>query len=154
MTKNGLIYLFTIMMLAGCGANGQEKQDYLSLMQTTNPAPRTLEKDSNSASAESIKKTVEKYPDIYDVAVIKGEKEDLVVYKVKQMKRFRMKKIEKEVTALLEKKFPEGEFIVSSDYKIFLEAVRLSEKMKDPSFSRKKAQKRLDEIITLRNELT
>ena len=36
-----------------------------------------------------------------------------------------MKKIEKEVNEILEKKYPEENFVVSSDYKIFLEAYRI-----------------------------
>ena len=39
-----------------------------------------------------------------------------------------MKKIEKEVNDILEKKYPDEDFIVSSDYKIFLEADRLGRK--------------------------
>ncbi len=65
-----------------------------------------------------------------------------------------MKKIEKEVTEMLEKKYPDENFVVSSDYKIFLEAFRLGEKMKEPNFSNEEAQKRLDEIIELKKELT
>ena len=71
---------------------------------------------------KNIKKDVEHLDYIYDVAVIKGENEDLVVYKVKHFQRFQMKKIEKEVNEILEKRYPEENFIVSSDYKIFLEA--------------------------------
>ena len=65
-----------------------------------------------------------------------------------------MKKIEKEVNEILEKRYPDENFIVSSDYKIFLEAYRLGKKMEDPNFSKKDAQKRLEEIIKLKKELT
>lgn len=147
-------YILLILILFGCAPNNQEKRDYLSLVQATNPAPTTLEAKSNPVSADDIKKEVEGLNNIYDVAVIKGNNKNLVVYKVKHLKRFQMKKIEKEVNTHLEKKFPDENFIVSSDYKIFLEAVRLSKKMKDPSFSRKDAQKRFNAIIKLKEELT
>jgi hypothetical protein len=65
-----------------------------------------------------------------------------------------MKKIEKKMTKMLEEKYPDENFIVSSDYKIFIEAVELQEKMKDPNFTDKKAKKKLDKIIKLKNEMT
>jgi hypothetical protein len=65
-----------------------------------------------------------------------------------------MKRIEKKMTKMLEEKYPEENFTVSSDYKIFIEAVELQEKMKDPDFSDKKAKKKLDKIIKLQKEMT
>ena len=53
-----------------------------------------------------------------------------------------MKKIEKEVNEMLEKKYPDEDFIVSSDYKIFLEAVQIEEKLKDPKMFLRKRQKK------------
>jgi hypothetical protein len=147
------IMLISIFTLVGCGGN-QEKKDYLALVQTTNPSPTTLTSDSKTVSAEEIEKEVEKFKDIYDVAVIKGDKEDLVVYKVKHLRRFYMKNIEKEVTNKLEDTFPDENFVVSSDYKIFLEAVRLNKKRQDQNLSKEEAQKKLDEIIKLKKELT
>ena len=38
-----------------------------------------------------------------------------------------MKKIEKKMDRYLEDKYPEEDFILSSDYKIFLETIRLKE---------------------------
>lgn len=149
------IFLYSAIII-GCNKNEvQENQDYLTLIQTTNPTPTNIAAGNSDVTAEEIKKEVEQKREyIYDVAVIKGENEDLVVYKVKHLQRFRMNKIEKEVTEMLEKKFPDENFVVSSDYKIFLEATRLGKKMKDPDFSKEEAQKRLEEIISLKKELT
>ncbi|WP_338472190.1 sporulation protein [Niallia sp. XMNu-256] len=156
LTKAIMMIFLYLGIVTGCNKNEvQGNQDYMTLMQTTNPTPTNIVSGKNHVTAEEIKKDVEKKREyIYDVAVIKGENEDLVVYKVKHLQRFRMNKIEKEITEMLEKKYPDENFVVSSDYKIFLEAVRLGEKMKDPHFSKKDAQKRLDEIIKLKNELT
>lgn len=149
-----LVVPLFILMMVGCGNNDHENNDYMALLAETNPTPTNIVSGSNNVTADEIMKDVQELDPIYDVAVIKGEKEDLVVYKVKHLQRFHMKKIEKDVTTMLEKKYPDENFVVSSDYKIFLEVVRLSKKMKDPSYTKEKAQKELDRIIKLKKELT
>lgn len=150
-----LVYVFLCLfvMVVGCSSN-QDDKDYMALLKATNPTPTNLASGSKAVSAKEIKEEVQTLDDIYDVAVVKGEEEILVVYKVKHLRRFHMKKIEKDVQTRLEKKYPDAEFVVSSDYKIFLEAVRLGEKMKDPTYSKKKAKQELDQIILLKKELT
>ncbi|WP_338449018.1 sporulation protein [Niallia oryzisoli] len=157
--KQTILCVFIMICLsviaAGCNTQrNQSSQDYMSLMQTTNPAPRTVASDSKPDLIKEIEEDVESHKDLYDVAVIKGKKHILVVYKVKHMQRFHMKTIEKEVNEKLEKKYPDENFIVSSDYKIFLEAVRLGEKMKDPKYPDKKADEELEKIVKLKKELT
>ncbi|KAA9027583.1 sporulation protein [Niallia endozanthoxylica] len=154
-----ILYVFIILclevMAAGCTPRNQTNQDYLVLMKTTNPAPKAIASDSKGKDLiKEIEKDIEAHKDLYDVAVIKGKEHILVVYKVKHMQRFHMKKIEKEVNEKLEKKHPGENFIVSSDYKIFLEAVRLEEKMKDPNYPEKEAEKELERIVKLKKELT
>lgn len=144
-----------LIMLSSCSSNETKgDNDYMTLLKATHPSPTNIVSGRNQVSAEDIRKEVESLDYIYDAAVIKGKNEDLVVYKVKHLQRFRMNKIEKEVTEMLEKKYPNENFVVSSDYKIFLEAARLGRKMEDPNFSKEDAQKRLEEIIKLKKELT
>ena len=150
-----IIIFLHLVILSSCNSSELKgKQDYKVLLQATHPTPTDIAGGENKVTAEDIKKDVEHLDYIYDVAVIKGENEDLVVYKVKHFQRFQMKKIEKEVNAILEKRYPKENFVVSSDYKIFLEAYRLGKKMEDPNFSKKEAQKRLEEIIKLKKALT
>jgi preprotein translocase subunit SecF len=155
-----IIIFLNLFILSSCntkeikGSELKGNQDYKVLLQATHPTPTDIAGGENEVTAEDIRKDIEHLDYIYDVAVVKGENEDLVVYKVKHFQRFRMKKIEKEVNEILEKKYPEENFVVSSDYKIFLEAYRLGKKMEDPNFSKKDAQKRLEEIIKLKKELT
>lgn len=54
---------------------------------------------------------------------------------------------------MLEEKHPKENFTVSSDYKIFLEAVRLNEKMKEGKLSHSKAEKRLEEIVKMTEDM-
>ncbi|HVH95871.1 MAG TPA: YhcN/YlaJ family sporulation lipoprotein, partial [Bacillus sp. (in: firmicutes)] len=148
--------LCLVAIMVGCNSNlDEEKEAQLSMISKTNPTPINLSSQPNQSNTTSkkIKEEVESIDSIYDVAVIKGKDKILVAYKVKHLRRFHMKTIEKEVNDKLEKKFPDEDFTVSSDYKIFLEAVRLGEKLKDPSYPDKKAKKELERIIGLSKEL-
>ncbi|MFS0782842.1 sporulation protein [Bacillus sp. 1P06AnD] len=154
MKKVAVALVLFAFVLAGCSDKkvGDAK---MSLFRTTNPHPAVLyESKEEFAFAEDVHKYVLSFPEIYDAAIITGKKKVLVAYKVKHMKRFGMKKIEKELNKKLEKKFSDHSFTVSSDYKIFLEAVNLNEHLKNPSFSRKKARKDFKKIIELQKEKT
>lgn len=109
---------------------------------------------ANQNDIALIQKDVEEFDGVYNVIVIKGKKDTLVTYKVKQLKRFRMKKIEKEIKNQLKKKYSDEKFTVSSDFKIYLEADRLRKKMKDPKFNEQKLEKRLRKILKLEKEQT
>lgn len=145
----------SITIVGGCNNDGP-KESGISLLKTTNPTPVTIGKNTKKELdlIKSVEKDIEGFKELYDVAVIKGKEDILVAYKVKHMQRFHMKKIEKKMNKLLEDKYPDENFIVSSDYKIFLEAVELEENMKDPNYSQKDAEKKLQEIIKLKKELT
>lgn len=151
-----IIILVMAAGLTGCGIGPEEpKESELALIKTTNPRPALIERNTKEKLdlVESIKEDISSMDEVYDVAVVKGKKDTLVAYKVKHLHRFQMKKIEKRMTDMLEKKYQDEEFTVSSDYKIFLEAVKLNEKMKDPNFSNKEANQKLQEIIKLKQEM-
>jgi hypothetical protein len=143
-----LLVVSCIFLLTSCNQNNEVKNSQLALIKTTNPGPVITDNQERSLG-ENIKDDVSSLPELYDVAVVKGKKNILVVYKVKHLQRFRMKQIEKNVTEMLERKYPNETFTVSSDYKIFLEAVRLEEKIKAKKFSEKRAEKRLQDIVDM-----
>ncbi|TDK58512.1 sporulation protein [Bacillus salipaludis] len=149
-----LILLSCVCLLVSCNGNQKGKDSQLALIKTTNPNPIMTDRDKKTTRVQKIEKAVSSFPEIYDAAVIKGTKETLVVYKVKHMHRFKMKKIEKNLTEFLEKRFPKEDITVSSDYKIFLEAVRLNERIESKKFSEKDAEKRLREIIKMTKDMT
>lgn len=147
---------FSLILLSGCSEDGKVTDSDLALLKTTDPPAVLIDKNTkeNLDLVENIEHDVEKMKELYDVAVVKSNGDTLVAYKVKHLQRFHMKKIEKKMTKMLEEKYPDEKFIVSSDYKIFIEAVELQEKMKDPDFTDKKAKKKLDKIIKLKEEMT
>jgi hypothetical protein len=150
-----LLIVTSIFLLSACNSDQKAKDSQLSLMKTTNPTPIMTDKNKGHDRVEDIKKDVSSFPEIYDVAVVKGTKDTLVVYKVKHLQRYRMKTLEKKVTKKLEQRYPKENFTVSSDYKIFLEVVRLNERIRtDKNFSKQKAEKRLKQLVTMTNEMT
>jgi hypothetical protein len=148
-----LTLFVSIFLMSSCSQGQNEKDSQLALMKTTNPNPTVTEKNNGQDKAEKIEKEVESFDEIYDVAVVKGQEDTLVVYKVKHMQRFNMKKIEKNLNKNLEKKYPKENFTVSSDYKIFLEAVRLVERKNNGTLSDKQAEKRFNEIVKMTSDM-
>ncbi|PKG25564.1 YhcN/YlaJ family sporulation lipoprotein [Niallia nealsonii] len=156
--KKKLVYFLFILsfLLAGC------EKEYSSisrwaLLKTVDPKPITIggnESSSDQQVVEEIKKETSSTDGIYDVAVVKGAKNIIVAYKVEHMHRFRMKSIEKELKNKLKKNFPDEIFTVSSDFKIFLETVRLYDRVEHNQYSEKEANKRIKQIIALKKELT
>lgn len=146
---------FLIMTLSGCNNDGT-KDSGMALLKTTNPTPTVITKETKKELdiVHSVEKDIENFKELYDVAVVKSDKDVLVAYKVKHLQRFHMKRIEKKMTKMLHDKYPKLNFTVSSDYKIFLEAVELHESLKNPNYSKKKAKERMERIIKLKNELT
>jgi hypothetical protein len=154
MNQTFITALLLLIALTGCNQSEAEEDSKLSLIKTTNPSPVQLSNEKEGNIAKDIKQDVMKEEEIYDVAVVNGKNDTLVVYKVKHLQRFRMKQIEKKITKQLEKKYPDEKFTVSSDYKIFMEALELKEKVEDPNYSQEKAEKKLQKIIELKEELT
>lgn len=149
-----LIIFACLFGLTACNHDQKVKDSQLALIKTTNPNPVVTDKNKSLSHVKEIERDVSSFPEIYDVAVVKGKKDTLVAYKVKHSQRFRMKKIEKDLNNRLEKRYPKENFTVSSDYKIFLEAVRLNERMKSAKFSSKKAEKQLKKIIKMTKAMT
>ncbi|WP_251552446.1 YhcN/YlaJ family sporulation lipoprotein [Neobacillus muris] len=153
---NWIRFIIALIILAGltsCTDKQQAKDSRLALMKTTDPKPIVTDGKAGSDQAEKIKHKVSSFPEIYDVAVVKGKKGTLVAYKVKHLQRFNMKKIEQKMTKKLEDEFPKENFTVSSDYKIFLEVVRLNEKMHSGSISDRQADKRFNEIVEMTEDM-
>lgn len=159
LSKSFKIALSIVILLAvsACAYDGgKEHQDSESaLIKKTSPSPIELKKrDENKSIGYQVRKEVNNIDEIYDAAVIEGDKYVVVAYKVKHLSRFNMKKIEKNLTKKLKEKYPDDTFVVSSDYKIFLEAIRLKEDLDGDNLSDDEASKRFKKIIRLKEEMT
>lgn len=162
-----IIFLALVFQIfvTGCAADeGIGNKDNTALFEKKDPKPMDViygmdhddygAKNPNEGLITEVKKVVLENEALYDVIVVKKDKEILVAYKVKHLKRFKMKQIEKDVSDKLEQTFPEFDFKVSSDYKIFLELLRLNEMLKAKDVPEKKAKKQYDNIIKLHEALT
>ncbi|MGG3914614.1 sporulation protein [Rossellomorea vietnamensis] len=155
MNKKRIIIPLSLCVLIGCANKEDGNDSKIALMKKTNPPPIELVDNPETDSyGHAIKREISKMNELYDVAVIQGKKETLVVYKVKHLHRFKMKSIEKKMDRYLEDKYPKEDFILSSDYKIFLETIRLKEKLKNGSISKKDAENRFRDIVKLQKEKT
>lgn len=154
--KSLMLLLLAALMLAGCASKGDGSTERLALVKETNPKPMDIldRTDMKQGDDEKVHKLISGIAPIYDTVVLQNGDRILVAYKVKHMHRFRMKKIEKQVNKTLEKNIKGKDFIVSSDYKIFLEAVRLDKLLRENDVPDKKAKKKFDEIVSLQKELT
>ncbi len=154
--KKIILFSFFLLIMSGCSHHDSQNAT-MSLIKEIHPTPAIIGSGENKDMdmLNKVKEDVESMEELFDVAVIKGEKEILVAYKVKHLQRFHMKGIEKKLNKMLEEDYPDEDFIVSSDYKIFLEAVELHDKMEgDKQYSEEKAQKKFDKIIKLKKEMT
>ena len=157
MKKVWISFMMIFLLVAGCANKEGGNVDDTALIKRTDPEPMDIIEGLDEDGKEiitDVKKTVAKHEALYDVVVVKNAKTILVAYKVKHLQRFHMKRIEKEVNKQLNEKYKDYDFVVSSDYKIFLELVRLNEMLKAKDVPEKKAIKKYNEIISLHKELT
>ncbi|MGR3763570.1 sporulation protein [Rossellomorea sp. NS-SX7] len=155
MKKYVITGVLSFLLVAGCANKEDGKDSKIALLKATDPPPIELVDNPETDSfGHAIKKKLAKKKELYDVAVIQNKEETLVVYKVKHLQRFKMKKIEKDMEKYLEDEYPGEDFILSSDYKIFLETVRLKEKVQHKSITDKEAEKEFKNIIELQKEKT
>lgn len=154
--RTWMLLFMAAILLGGCASKGDGSTERLALIKETNPKPMDIldKTDMKKGDDEEVQKLISGIGPIYDTVVLQNGDRILVAYKVKHMHRFRMKKIEKKVNKTLEKNIKGKDFIVSSDYKIFLEAVRLDKLLRENDIPDKKAKKKFDEIVSLKKELT
>lgn len=140
MRKYVFIFFISVFVLSGC----THTQEFAH-------TKATIAKQSMIVELE---KEVEKLDDFYDTVMIETDDQVLIAYKIKHLKRFQMKKIEKDFNTRLEEVFPEKKIEISNDYKIFLEANRLIDEMKNNQLTNKEVEKKLKKIIQLKKEMT
>ena len=136
------IAIATILLLSGC-----------VLFEQIGPIQVVIH-DDHQEMVSTINKQLEEKSELYDTIVIAAEDNILVTYKVRHLNRFKMKSIEKTLNDWLEKEYPDEDFILSSDYKIFLESYLLFEEWDEGSLAVDEAEKKLEKIIELKKELT
>ncbi len=155
MRKKACTLLLIAISLTGCQAKNSTVNDQTALLGVVNPKPTVLSNNPELIkTAGIVKKEVASFNELYDVSVTAGDHTILIAYKVKHLHRFQMKDIEKKLNSRLEKEYPNEQFVVTSDYKLFLESIRLKEKINKGKLSNTEANKRLKELIQMKKERT
>lgn len=140
MRKYVFIFFIGVFVLSGC----THTQEFV----------HTKETIANQSIITELEKEVKKIDDFYDTAIIETDDQVLIAYKIKHLKRFQMKKIEKDFNTRLEEAFPDKKIEISSDYKIFLETNRLISEMTNDKLTNQDVEKKLKKIIELKKEMT
>jgi Sporulation lipoprotein YhcN/YlaJ (Spore_YhcN_YlaJ) len=153
MKKACLFLMVFFLGVFGCNGTAEQSQSLnvtrTGFQQKKSPIP--VYDQSPSKKAEEIAKKME---EITEVMAVNSDKELLVVFKMKHLQRFRLKKIENTVNKKLNKAFPDHKVTVSSDLKIYLETSKLKDKMKREKLSKKELSKKIEKITKLSNEQT
>ena len=147
------LYLFILTTLTSCKPDSDSEEAKASLFKSVDPKPLYIS-GKNKAPLEKIKSKVRNFDEIHDVSVIQNDNQILVAYKVKHFNRFHMESIEKKLSNMLNNEFPKYEFLVSSDMKIFLEAIELTVHVQKENYPKKKAEKWFGNIVRLEKEQT
>lgn len=147
-----------IVTVSACTPDSDSKEAFVSMFVPVDVNPVTLNEEGYDKFDEKlvnfIGKELEQDESVYDAMVVQNENEILVAYKVHQLKRFNMEKIEADLNNRLEKDFPDYDFYVTSDSKIFLEAVELAVHVDKENYPKDKAKHWFDKIVKLEKEQT
>lgn len=159
--KKALLIAVVIVCVAtvtACSPDSDSKEALASMFVPVDVKPLTLNEEGYDRFDEKIVdfigKELERDEAVYDAMVVQNENEILVAYKVHQLKRFNMEKIEADLNNRLEEEFPKYDFYVTSDTKIFLEAVELAVHVNQEGYPKEKAKIWFDKIVELEKEQT
>ncbi|MDF2535717.1 MAG: sporulation protein [Bacillales bacterium] len=155
LNRKSFLYIIVLvtLILASCTPDSDSHEAKASLFKSVNPKPVYLS-GKDKAPLDKIKTDVSNLEEIFDVSVIQKGNQILVAYKVNHLNRFRMESIEQKITKKLSRDFPKYQFLVSSDMKIFLEAIELTVHVQKENYSKKKAEKWFGNIVQLQKEQT
>ncbi|QTM99233.1 hypothetical protein ERJ70_07915 [Sediminibacillus dalangtanensis] len=139
--------LLFFLSVAGCannedGRSASSDPDY-DLTQVSNKAEISQE------IANQAKRSVLKKQEVIGARGVNTSDQLLVAIEVRQLDRFRLKKLEKRITSDLEKKFKDKKVTVSTDKKIYLELDELEGRLQTKDLSKKKLDQETNRIKKL-----
>ena len=143
----------SILLAAGCSSN-EKKMNQESNLPITKTSTTQTNSDINQDISQDAIQLVLAMPEVTNANAINTDEELLLVFDIKHIKQFYLKKIEQKVKKKLQERFPKYTITVSSDLKISLETKKLKEKLKKNDFDKKKLKKEIDKIKELSKEQT
>ncbi|WP_026570543.1 MULTISPECIES: YhcN/YlaJ family sporulation lipoprotein [Sediminibacillus] len=139
--------LLISLSVTGCannedGRSASDNPDY-DLTQVSNKSEISQE------IANQAKRTILKKQEVIGARAVNTSDQLLVAIEIRQMDRFRLKKLEKNITSDLEKKFKDKKVTVSTDKKIYLELDELESRLQTKDVSEQKLDKETNRIKKL-----
>nr|WP_290912124.1 YhcN/YlaJ family sporulation lipoprotein [Anoxybacillus sp.] len=150
----GIILIGCLMI--GCAREPEVKKQSLQgknmIQLSTDGTAKTAE--TRQSVAEQAVAQIKQRGDIRDAVAVSTNKKLLLAYQVKQMARFRMKQIAKDIQQQLERLFPGHDVTTSSDLKLFWKTDELRGKIEKDRWSERKINREIDELKRLSEERT
>ncbi|GGJ76929.1 hypothetical protein GCM10008982_27830 [Anoxybacillus voinovskiensis] len=142
--------------MVGCarepGVKKQSLQGKNMIQLSTDGTAKTAE--IRQSVAEQAVAQIKQRDDIRDAVAVSTDKKLLLAYQVKQMARFRMKQIAKDIQQQLERLFPDHEVTTSGDLKLFWKTDELRGKIEKDRLSERQMNREIDELKRLSEERT
>ncbi|MCZ0756170.1 YhcN/YlaJ family sporulation lipoprotein [Anoxybacillus sp. J5B_2022] len=143
-------------VLLGCarepGVQKQSLQGENMISLSTDGTARSHE-ESQSVAEQAVKQ-VKARNEIRDAVAVSTNRKLLLAYQVKQMDRFRMKQIAKDIQQQLELLFPDHDVTISSDLKLFWKTDELRGKIEKDHMSERKINQQINQLKRLSEERT
>ncbi|WP_026700798.1 YhcN/YlaJ family sporulation lipoprotein [Salibacterium aidingense] len=147
-TINILLIIFLFIGLgSGCAENPNNAMKDNGITKVQNVS-------MDQSLSNKAKEKVTEMEDITEAKAVNADKELVLAVKIKQLRRFQIKSIEKKVKTNLKKWFPNEKIEASTDLKIFLELGELEDKLQENDTNPKKLKKELQKIKNLMKEKT
>lgn len=150
------IYL-CLLITIGCANNQPEltkSNDINHIINVQNKQQKGTTQGTNQNISIRASEIVKNMDVITDAVAVNDQKDLFLSYKVKHLKRFQLKKIEKQVKKKLENQFPNYSVTVSSDLKLFLETNELKDKIARKQIKPNMISKEIKKLNKLLNEKT
>ena len=143
-----ILYIVIILMISsGCNmTNTNNEKNNLNITNVSSQDTKNL------SMTDQVKQLLNKQKEVDNVKVVNSDKELFIAAEIKQMDRFRIKEIEKQLKKLTEDNYPNHNVTLSTDMKIFLELDELEKKVNEKNMSKKKIEKELKRIKSLSEE--
>ncbi|WP_077325845.1 YhcN/YlaJ family sporulation lipoprotein [Virgibacillus siamensis] len=145
-----IIVFGLIFFLIGCSAtdNSTGQEDGVNLSYITSNH-KIDQHDSNRA-----KKMLHNQDPITSIHAVNTEKKLLIAIEIKHHHRFALSKIEKNLQKKVTKAFPNKKVELSTDKKMVIELNRLEKDIDSGNISKKKLNKKINQLVTLMHEQT
>ncbi|WP_171038026.1 YhcN/YlaJ family sporulation lipoprotein [Aquibacillus sediminis] len=147
MKKIVLLIFISVLFLVSCATNEEDNR-------LTSESSQDITKISSNTPIDQsftnkVKEEVLNREDIKGVRGVNTKDELLLAIEVEEIKQFNEQDIEKEIKKTLEKKYPNKNFKISSDQKIFIELDDLEKKIQNNKVDKKELEKKYKNIKKL-----